>query len=118
MADNDILEKKLIEISNRYIAQLPLRMAEIEVAWQACQHNQVKPEDILALDDLIHTLAGSAGTFDMPTVTDVARAINFEIKNTWLVSNKKITESEISKLQALLTQLHECSSDVEQKSGA
>lgn len=62
-ATGDSLHQKLRALEATFSARLPLRMKEIESALAQCQADPTSASAIATLHRLLHTLAGSAGTF-------------------------------------------------------
>jgi len=70
----DNLHKKFNQVRESYIVSLNDKKKSLQQHWQELQtdwHTQTYDE----LYIIIHSLAGSAGTFDLPDITDSARAI-------------------------------------------
>lgn len=64
---------ELAELNRQYAADLPARLARVDVAWAA-----VRGGDRTALEELLreaHYLAGSGATFGQPAVSEAAGAL-------------------------------------------
>lgn len=76
-----VLEDKLRALNALFIARLPERMREIELAWQHCEQEPLKREHWSILHRLLHTLAGSGGSFGFADLSMQAQAIEKSINS-------------------------------------
>ncbi|MGD8525262.1 MAG: response regulator [Thioalkalispiraceae bacterium] len=86
------ISAKLAEIKQRYYAQLPEKVSEIESAWQ--RYSQT-PSESSILDDLYrlaHTLMGSASTFEATGLSRAAKGLDQYLKN--IVEQQIVPSSE------------------------
>lgn len=74
------LNDALQALAQVYIAKLPSKLAEIETAKLRFQTDPSDRENFILLHRLLHTMAGSAGTFGFPEMGEVARALESRIK--------------------------------------
>lgn len=74
------LNDALQALAQVYIAKLPSKLTEIEVASQRFQNDPSDRENFILLHRLLHTMAGSAGTFGFPEMGDQARDLEIELK--------------------------------------
>ncbi|MET3119704.1 diguanylate cyclase (GGDEF)-like protein [Undibacterium sp. GrIS 1.8] len=77
---NDSLQEKLRALENLFLEKLPLKMQEME---EALAHFLAKPEDkeaLTILHRLLHTMAGSAGTFGFAEMGLQAREFEIRLK--------------------------------------
>jgi len=68
MNDDDFFEQTLRQLSQVFASELPNRLAEVEAALEACRDPQAYGQSVQTLHRLLHTLAGSAGTFGYPEI--------------------------------------------------
>ena len=62
-----------------FAAQLPARLQEARQLLEACREAPADDDRLRALHRSVHKLAGTAGTFGMPEVSQGARAIEDEL---------------------------------------
>lgn len=76
----DSLQKALHALEVMFAAKLPGKLLEIEIAFgQVCKH-QTDKEALTLLHRLLHTMAGSAGTFGFDEVGSRARQLEGQLK--------------------------------------
>lgn len=80
MGDNKAdFEARLQELREAYANQLPAKLRDIEAHWQSlCNHWE--PETAETLHRLVHSLAGSGGSFGFDQLGILAREIEIELK--------------------------------------
>ncbi len=99
----DNIQKRLNEVRNSYISSLTDKKMTLQTLWQELQSDWQAPK----FDEfyiIIHSLAGSAGTFELPEITDTARAIVDLFKEN-KTSAKKPSEALLTKLDSKLSLL-------------
>lgn len=74
------LNDALRALAQVYIAKLPSKIEELKVANQRFQINPSDRENYILLHRLLHTMAGSAGTFGFPEMGEAARELEAKIK--------------------------------------
>lgn len=74
MSDADDLAAALAALAIEYRTKLAPRLDALEVLAAALAGGQGDSDDLRELHRGLHTIAGSAKTFGLPTVTDAARA--------------------------------------------
>jgi diguanylate cyclase (GGDEF)-like protein len=74
------LNDALKALAQVYIAKLPAKLEEIVVSTQQFQHDPSDRENYILLHRLLHTMAGSAGTFGFPQMGELARELEKTIK--------------------------------------
>lgn len=74
-ADREAAARLLASMAAEYRESLPGKLAEIETLSQALALEGLPTERMQTLQRLVHTLAGSAKTFGLASVTDTARAL-------------------------------------------
>lgn len=79
-ADNE-LEAAIRALGQVFISKLPGKLAEIEEAKDAFQREPENKEHEVLLHRLLHTMAGSAGTFGFPDMGTKARALESQLKS-------------------------------------
>lgn len=81
MTDRDQeLNDALKALAQVYIAKLPAKLDEIVVSTRQFQHDPSDRENYILLHRLLHTMAGSAGTFGFPQMGESARDLEKTIK--------------------------------------
>ena len=100
---SDNIQKQLDNIRISYIESLADKKDAIQVLWQELQVNW-QPEAYEKLYIIVHSLAGSAGTFDLPDITDKARAV-VELFKENKTAKKTLSDRLINQTDTLLTQL-------------
>ncbi len=71
----ELLASKLAALSNSFAQSLPGKLADIEQARQKCLGPDARLDDFTSLNRLLHTLAGSAGTFGFSSLGQAAGRI-------------------------------------------
>ncbi len=71
----DNLREQLRRLHESYAEQLPDKIQEIEQTWQRAFDAAADAPDLAEFHRLVHSLAGSGGTFGFPKVSEAARAI-------------------------------------------
>lgn len=71
----ELLASKLAALSDSFAQSLPGKLADIEQARQKCLAKEVQSEDFNVLCRMLHTLAGSAGTFGFSSLGQAAGRI-------------------------------------------
>lgn len=98
------IHARLQALRDDYVAQLPERIAEIERAWQS--RNTAIPADLQALYRKVHSLAGAAGTFDMPALGEQARRVE-DLLRPLLKDDTQLPDSFESDLSAAIVLLRQ-----------
>lgn len=102
MATDDMLEK-LKKLQAMYGEKLPLRLAEFDAALQACRDQPFDRGEVETLHRLLHTMAGSAGSFGYDALGLRAREFEQQVKG-WLTAGTW-SERDFDRLALLLPQL-------------
>ncbi len=71
---SDNIQKQLDQIRISYIESLVDKKDSIQEIWQELELNW-QHDEYEKLFIIVHSLAGSAGTFDLPDITNKARAV-------------------------------------------
>ncbi len=98
---------KLQALSTQFCQQLPHRMQEIAQAWQQVkQADNDQSDSINTLLHLIHSLAGSAGTFGYIRLGEKARYVELELQQRDLekTNNSRLIDEALQHLQQLSEQ--------------
>ncbi|MBF0357220.1 MAG: diguanylate cyclase [Magnetococcales bacterium] len=74
------LQKKLLASRLNYIKQLPGKIEKIEETWELLTDNPWNVERFQTFYRMVHTIAGSGGTFGLPELGDAARLLETTIK--------------------------------------
>lgn len=102
MAIDDMLAK-LKTLQAGFGLKLPSRLAAIDTALQDCRDQPLQHEHVETLHRLLHTIAGSAGTFGYDALGVRARAFEQEVKG-WL-THERWSERDFDRLALLLPEL-------------
>ena len=74
------LDARLAVIRRAYIAELPRKITDLNLAWNDAQANDWQPVQVQVLHRLVHNLAGSGATFGFSVVSDCARALESALR--------------------------------------
>ena len=102
MAIDDMLVK-LKALQAGFGQKLPARLAAIDAALQDCRDQPQLREHVETLHRLLHTMAGSAGTFGFDALGLRAREFEQEVKG-WLAADRWC-ERDLDRLALLLPEL-------------
>lgn len=83
------ITEKLAQVQQKYFAQLPEKISEIEVTWNKFETGSIRQHAVL--DELyrhIHSLAGSSGTFGAEELSTTAKELQQHLRN--LIDEKNI----------------------------
>lgn len=79
MPTNTDLEKRLKQLRDTYVKQLPAKFDELLGIWQALQ-KKWNWDEVAQLHRLIHGLSGSGGSFGFDALSKQARDIETQLK--------------------------------------
>jgi len=97
------IQKQLKTIRASYLASLKDKNCSIQRLWKELQASwQAKTFEELYI--IIHSLAGSAGTFDLPDITDQARVVVDLFKEN-KTGKKRPNDELVEQINAVLDQL-------------
>ena len=71
---------QLEELRRVYAEQLPTKLSEVDAAWRALAAGPWSPQKFQEFHRKVHALAGSAGMFGFPAVSEKARILDLELK--------------------------------------
>ncbi|MES2262278.1 MAG: Hpt domain-containing protein [Pseudomonadota bacterium] len=71
---------RLAALGDKYAARLPATLQAISDALSHCRNDQDDAEGIAQLHDLLHGVAGSAGTFGLAVLGQQARRLEQELR--------------------------------------
>ena len=94
---------KLKALQAGFRQNLPARLAAIDTALQDCRDQPQWREHVETLHRLLHTIAGSAGTFGYDGLGARAREFEQEV-NAWLAADRW-SERDLDRLALLLPEL-------------
>jgi len=77
---SDSVQAKLKELRNAFSTQLPGKVRQIEEAWAALPREGWDPDQVETVARLLHTLAGTAGTFGFSAVRAAARSMEAALR--------------------------------------
>ena len=100
------IDKKLTSLQAKFKQTLPTKVAEIETLWNLILTGEANESATEDCHRMVHSLAGSAGTFGAVIVTTASRELIYALKSITDQSNlsadiKSIITSLIIKLKAL-----------------
>lgn len=96
-------EDKLQELKDSYVAHLPEKIKDIQKLWNSLANNW-QPDKLEELHILVHSLAGSAGTFGFDHMGKVARSGD-NILKSYRETGVSPGKSKNNELDALLEKL-------------
>ncbi len=107
MTTSTDVEAQLQAIRQSYCASLPDKLARIEELWKLLQPDGTDKHNYDEFYRLLHSIAGSAETFGLPRLTQVARAIVQQLKTgkeMTALANIAAPLAELSRLITNITQ--------------
>lgn len=106
------MQKKLQQMQQRFRDGLDERFAEIGDVWAAIYDTPDNQDLIRQLHRLVHTLTGSAGTFQMSALSAKARELEIVLKT--IVSQQDVIDPEMqSQVTFMLHEMVEASHEVD-----
>jgi HPt (histidine-containing phosphotransfer) domain-containing protein len=103
MSGNSALAAQLAQLNAAFGAGLPKRLNDIEAAMQAFLRDPGDTSHLASLHKLLHSLAGSAGTFGFDELGKCARRFEYRC-DPWL-EGAPIDQHELARLPAMLDEL-------------
>lgn len=100
------LQAKLKVISAGYVAKLPEKMEQIELAWAKLPQTSWDEEGFQALYRMVHSLTGSGKTFGMALLSDVARNLEEYLK-PMAQAKRAPNDEQRNRTRVLLNELHQ-----------
>jgi len=107
-------EEQLARLQQEYLAELPERIREVERAWQAYRGSNHDADRLKALHYPIHRIAGSASTFGLSNISDLARVAELSLKPL-MRSDTQPTEIQLDELRNQISTLLGAAPSHEQK---
>ncbi|MBI4789939.1 MAG: diguanylate cyclase [Chloroflexi bacterium] len=77
----DAFSKELGALRTKYAENLPNRMAEIERCWEQLYYGAWPETGLKGFHRLVHSLAGSSGTYGYTAISQAARALEMFVKS-------------------------------------
>jgi chemotaxis protein histidine kinase CheA len=77
---NESVQEKLKELRKSFSAQLPMKLRQIEEVWEGLVQEGWDPKKAEQATQLLHTLAGTAGTFGFSSIRAAARSMGAVLK--------------------------------------
>jgi HPt (histidine-containing phosphotransfer) domain-containing protein len=71
---SEAFKRHFEKVSADYRRRLPQKLAELDNVWTGVMTGALPPERIIDVQHELHTLAGTAETLGVPSVTSAARA--------------------------------------------
>ena len=106
---SDGLGDELAEFNAEYRRSMPERLREIDVLWSELRLGDVSRERMHALLRALHSIAGSATTFGMPSLSEAAAAAEAWVEPCY-ERGALPKESRRAELDVLLTDLRRAAS--------
>lgn len=97
-------EEKLKQLRQNFVAQVPTRFKEIENQWMTIVSGDYNNDTIKELHLVVHSLAGSSGTFGYKTLMIKASAFDNWLK-TLVNDGARFTEEQLSQIHFLIEDL-------------
>ena len=100
------IEKKIALLQDEFKRTLPVKVENIEALWNSILEGEANESAIDECHRMVHTLAGSGGTFGAAVVTTVSQELiqaikSVENKNDLTLDNKSIITDLILKLKTV-----------------
>ena len=94
------INEQLKNLQQKFFRSLPKQVQKITAAWNKSQQSGWNQQNIMELYRLCHNMSGSAQTFELPTLSDIAKQICLELKpyTSDAVAIADHTHQRISKL--------------------
>jgi len=100
----EILKKSLEDLKDTFVSQLDEKVTAINTAWDAIKSDDWNEDNASALRILVHSMAGTAGTFGFNTLTDYSRQLDLFLGE--LIANiNELSPDYNSKVTSLLDNL-------------
>jgi diguanylate cyclase (GGDEF)-like protein len=96
VADN--VAAKIAQIRAKYLEQLPQELIALEKLAHSLQASKLDAETVHNLHQRLHKLTGSAGTFGLPSISQMSRPIEERLRD-W--KEQQLQSITVSKLQQL-----------------
>lgn len=96
---------KLRESKNKYINSLPSKISEIRLIWNQLNTNEWRAAVLSKMQSLAHNLAGSGGTFGLPSLSEIAKSLELSLMELSAYGDKKPEENKIIAIDDLLIEL-------------
>lgn len=103
--------RKLEQLRAAYHAELPQRLDAIESCWAGVRSGHAAAAQVEELQRLVHSLAGSAGTFGMAALGQAARALEQAFSGRGSAANKPDAQ-QCTLVDAGVASLHELARQV------
>lgn len=105
MSDVSALQAKLKALNEAYAAQLPEKIAQLELAWDELPREAWDEGRIETIHRMAHSLTGSGKTFGYSLISDVARKLEDYLH---LLAQAKliVSDEQRAAVRSMLSQLH------------
>ena len=103
LAKKEVFKQRMQALHDKYCQQLPDKYKEIENSWNNYLNDLNKTDSIEEFYRLIHTLKGTAATFDFNTQADIC----FNIQTILLEKKESHTSLEQNNILDIQVQLNE-----------
>ena len=99
------LKERIRSVQLNFIAALPTHISDIKQYWNTLRFVAWEHESVLALQMLVHRLAGSGGTFGFPDISRAAAAIDIALGEALCYDHEQVPPEMIVNLEGLITDL-------------
>lgn len=99
------LKERIRSVQLNFIAALPTHISDIKQYWNTLRFVAWEHESVLALQMLVHRLAGSGGTFGFPDISRAAAAIDIALGQALCYDHEQVPPEMIVNLEGLITDL-------------
>ncbi len=101
MGDAPHKANKFYQLQQKYIQQLPNKLTQIQQHWQAWK-TQYQADDVEAVKRLVHSLAGSAGTFHFSQLSEQARLLE---QYLFALTTDKLSDTQEQEIESAFIEL-------------
>lgn len=109
---NAKLKDRIRSVQLNFIAALPTHIDSINQHWKNLRYVAWQHELVLALQMLVHRLAGSGGTFGFPDISRAAAAVDVALGKALTYEHEQVPPEAMVNLQSLITDLQRILTEV------
>jgi chemotaxis protein histidine kinase CheA len=104
--DEDLVRAKVAELSQGFLAKLPLRFGQMDAALAQCAADPGSEAGWQELRRVLHSLGGAAGTFGLPELglaaRDIERRLDLRLAaGGWTAQDVTSFDADVAVLRAL-----------------
>jgi diguanylate cyclase (GGDEF)-like protein len=113
MANNPpaLFEDQLGRLRQKYVTNLPSRLAEIESAWQLVRDTDSSDATFRDLHRLVHSFVGSSGTYGFKAISHAARSLEVYLRSL-LGKTERLDSDQCAQIDLLISVLNQVPAEV------